>query len=75
MRQETYINPMTAVTLMMEKVYSASPYTFTSHKLITTIIARKIVIAAQFGMFKFQYSKVIAADIISNGIVKAHCKA
>ena len=69
------MNPITAVTFMIENTYSASPYTLTLQRLIEVMISKKIVMAAQLGIGRFQYSRVIAAAMTSNGIVKAHCIA
>ena len=69
------MNPITAVTFMMDNVYSASPYILTLQRFITRMMSKNIVIAAQAGMGEFQYSRVIAAAITSRGIVNSHCSA
>jgi hypothetical protein len=74
-RRELYMNPITAVTFIIEKTYSASPYTLTLKKLTEMMINRKIVIEAQLGIGEFQYSRVIVAAMTSRGIVMAHCMA
>lgn len=52
--RDAYMNPITAVTLIMEKVYSASPYALTPNKLIAMMTTRKIVIAAHPGIGECQ---------------------
>ena len=69
------MNPMTAVTFIIEKTYSASPYILTLKRLMDIMINKKTVIEAQLGIGSFQYSRVMAAAMTSRGIVMAHCRA
>lgn len=69
------MKPMTALTLMMAKMNSASPKPLTPHKLMPTMMARKRVTNAALLIESFQYDMVIDAAIISNGNTVSHCKA
>lgn len=69
------MKPITAVTLRILKVYSASPYVFTPLKLIVMMISKKMEMLAHAGIGRFQYSRVMDADMISKGITNIHCRA
>ncbi len=69
------MNPMTAATLMIENVNSASPNTFTPPRLIVTINVKKKVIQTASGIGVLQNWIVIDAEIISTGITTSHCIA
>lgn len=71
----TYMKPITALTLMMAKMNSASPKLLTPHKLIPMMIARKRVTNMALFIVLFQYDIVIDAAIISSGNTVSHCKA
>ena len=71
---KTYMKPMTAITLMMEKMNSASPYARTPKKLILIIKVRKTATQAAGEMGEFQYLTVIAAATTSSGRAISHCK-
>lgn len=69
------MNPMTAMTLMMEKVNSASPYPLTPKRLMIMIAIRNKVTNGALGSSSVQYRMVKAAAIISNGRAMSHCMA
>lgn len=71
----TYMKPITALTLMMAKMNSASPKLLTPHKLMPMMITRKRVTKRALFIVLFQYDIVIEPAIISNGNTVSHCKA
>lgn len=66
------MNPIMAITLNMEKIYSASPYPLTPNMLIVTIITKKIVTKILRLIFNPQYSSVSDAAMISSGSTDSH---
>ena len=56
----------------MEKAYSASPKVLIPQRLMKITATRKIVILAQVGIEVLQYSRVIAAAMISTGMMTRH---
>lgn len=69
------MKPMTALTLMMAKMNSASPKLLTPHKLMPRMTARKRVTNTALLIVSFQYDIVIDAAMISRGNTVSHCKA
>jgi hypothetical protein len=73
----TYMNPITAVTLMMEKTNSASPYPRTPKRLMEMMTRRKMVTQAAplTSLAPGQYETVMEAATISRGRVTSHERA
>ncbi len=69
------MKPMTAVTLIIAKANSASPYPLTPQRLIIIIVKRKMLTNMALLSCGFQYMMVIEAAIISNGRTTNHCSA
>jgi hypothetical protein len=69
------MKPMTAITLTMEKMNSASPYPFTPNKLIAMIVKRNMVTNIAWGKVSFQKLIVMDAEMTSRGKTTSHCIA
>jgi hypothetical protein len=71
------MNPMTAITLMIAKTNSASPYPRTPKKLMQMMTTRKIVTqaAALVSAAPGQNESVIDAATISRGKTTSHWMA
>lgn len=74
-RFAAHMNPITAVTLIMEKVNSASPYPLTPKRLMIIIATRNMVTNMALGILSVQYRMVKDAAITSIGRVMSHCRA
>lgn len=72
---QTHMKPIMAMTLIMEKTYSASPYPLTPNMLIVMMVARKMVTKRARGRDLSQYSIVRDAAMTSSGRTASHCNA
>lgn len=69
-----YIKPIMAVTLIVEKMNSASPYPLIPNIFMPMIARRKMVTKMAGLRDVFQYWMVKAPEIISSGRTTSHCK-
>jgi hypothetical protein len=69
------MKPMTAMTLIIEKTNSASPYPLTPNRLIVIITTRNTVTKIAWSSWLFQKSIVIEAAMTSSGSTTNHCIA